>query len=435
MTRTTVTRVEAIDVRFPTSTRDGVSDAMNLDPDYSAAYLILHTSDDALAGHGLTFTIGRGNEIVVRTIELLAAPLVGLPVAELLSEMPRVLRALAGDSQIRWLGPEKGVTHLATAAVLNALWDLWAKHARMPLWELLLSLSPGELVGCLDFRHVQDAITPAEAVEMLEAARAGSAHRLEHLERHGYPAYITSAGWFGYDDARVRELVLSAQADGWRHFKLKVGGEVNDDLRRALMLRDLIGPEARLMLDANQVWEVPQAIEVMRTLAACDPYWIEEPTSPDDILGHAAIARAVAPIRVATGEHVHNRVMFKQLLAAEAIGVCQADACRLAGVNENILVYLMAAKYGVPVCPHAGGVGLCEMVQHLAFFDYLAISGTLEGRMAEYVDHLHEAFVDPVRVVNAAYQVPRLPGYSTEMLAETLARHAFPGGPAWREAA
>jgi L-fuconate dehydratase len=435
MTRTTVTRVEAVDVRFPTSARDGVSDAMNLDPDYSAAYLILHTSDDALAGHGLTFTIGRGNEIVVRTIELLAAPLVGLPVAELLSEMPRVLRALAGDSQIRWLGPEKGVTHLATAAVLNALWDLWAKHARMPLWELLLSLSPGELVGCLDFRHVQDAITPAEAVEMLEAARVGSAHRLEHLERHGYPAYITSAGWFGYDDARVRELVLSAQADGWRNFKLKVGGEVNDDLRRALMLRDLIGPEARLMLDANQVWEVPQAIEVMRTLAACDPYWIEEPTSPDDILGHAAIARAVAPIRVATGEHVHNRVMFKQLLAAGAIGVCQADACRLAGVNENILVYLMAAKYGVPVCPHAGGVGLCEMVQHLAMFDYLAISGTLEGRMAEYVDHLHEAFVDPVRVVNAAYQVPRLPGYSTEMLEETLARHAFPGGPAWREAA
>ena len=435
MTGTRITRVETVDVRFPTSLRDGVSDAMNLDPDYSAAYVILHTSDEALAGHGLTFTIGRGNDIVVRVVELLAAPLVGLPVGDLVTEMPRVMRALSRDSQIRWLGPEKGVTHLATAAVLNALWDLWAKHARMPLWELLLSLSPAELVGCLDFRHVQDAITPAQAVELLARARHGSERRLGELERHGYPAYITSAGWLGYDDARVRELVVRAQADGWRHFKLKVGGEVNDDLRRALMLRELIGPEARLMLDANQVWEVPQAIEAMRTLAACDPYWIEEPTSPDDILGHATIARAVAPIRVATGEHVHNRVMFKQLFAAEAIRVCQADACRLAGVNENVLVYLMAAKSGIPVCPHAGGVALCEMVQHLAIFDYLAISGTLEHRMAEYVDHLHEAFVDPARIVGAAYQVPRLPGYSTEMLPEALAQHAFPDGPAWRKAA
>jgi L-fuconate dehydratase len=435
VTSTRITRVETVDVRFPTSLRDGVSDAMNLDPDYSAAYVILHTSDEALAGHGLTFTIGRGNDIVVRAVELLAAPLVGLPVGDLVTEMPRVMRALSRDSQIRWLGPEKGVTHLATAAVLNALWDLWAKHARMPLWELLLSLSPAELVGCLDFRHVQDAITPAQAVELLVRARHGSERRLGELERHGYPAYITSAGWFGYDDARVRELVVRAQADGWRHFKLKVGGEVNDDLRRALMLRELIGPEARLMLDANQVWEVPQAIEAMRTLAACDPYWIEEPTSPDDILGHATIARAVAPIRVATGEHVHNRVMFKQLFAAKAISFCQADSCRLAGVNENVLVYLMAAKSGIPVCPHAGGVALCEMVQHLAIFDYLAISGTLEHRMAEYVDHLHEAFVDPARIVDAAYQVPRLPGYSTEMLPDALTQHAFPDGPAWRKAA
>lgn len=432
MTPTHITRVETVDVRFPTSTRDGISDAMNLDPDYSAAYVILHTSDATLAGHGLTFTIGRGNDIVVRAVELLAAPLVGLPVGDLVTEMPRVLRALSGDSQIRWLGPEKGVTHLATAAVLNALWDLWAKHARMPLWELLLSLSPAELVGCLDFRHVLDAITPPEAVEMLGAARRGHEQRLGDLERHGYPAYITSAGWFGYDDARVRDLVGRAQAEGWRHFKLKVGGEVDDDLRRALMLRDLIGPEARLMLDANQVWEVPQAIEAMRTLAACDPYWIEEPTSPDDILGHAEIARAVAPIRVATGEHVHNRVMFKQLFAAQAISVCQADTCRLAGVNENVLVYLMAAKHGIPVCPHAGGVGLCEMVQHLAVFDYLSISGTLDGRMAEYVDHLHEAFVDPARVLDAAYQMPRMPGYSTEMHTEALAQHAYPDGPVWR---
>ena len=435
MTPTRITAVETLDVRFPTAAREGVSDAMNLDPDYSAAYLILRTSDEDLSGHGLTFTIGRGNDVVVRMVEMLAARFVGLAVADFVTEMPRVMRELAADSQIRWLGPEKGVTHLATAAVLNALWDLWAKHARMPLWELLLSLSPAELVGCLDFRHVQDAITPVEAVELLRASRIGWEQRLTELERHGYPAYITSAGWIGYDDARVRDLVGQARADGWQHFKLKVGGEVNDDLRRALMLRELIGPDARLMLDANQVWEVGQAIEVMRTLSACDPYWIEEPTSPDDILGHARIARAVAPVLVATGEHVHNRVMFKQFFAAQAIGVCQADSCRLAGVNENVLVYLMAAKYGVPVCPHAGGVGLCEMVQHLAVFDYLAISTTLDHRMAEYVDHLHEAFVDPVRTANAAYVLPRRPGYSTEMFPEVLARHRFPDGSLWRSAA
>jgi L-fuconate dehydratase len=435
MTTTRITAVETLDVRFPTAARDGVSDAMNLDPDYSAAYLILRTSDESLSGHGLTFTIGRGNDVVVRMVEMLAARFVGLAVADFVTEMPRVLRELTGDSQIRWLGPEKGVTHLATAAVLNAMWDLWAKHARMPLWELLLSLSPAELVGCLDFRHVQDAITPVEAVELLRAARIGSEQRLAELERRGYPAYITSAGWIGYDDARVRDLVARARAAGWQHFKLKVGGEVNDDLRRALMLREAIGPDARLMLDANQVWEVGQAIEVMRTLSACDPYWIEEPTSPDDILGHAQIARAVAPVLVATGEHVHNRVMFKQFFAAQAIGVCQPDSCRLAGVNENVLVYLMAAKYGVPVCPHAGGVGLCEMVQHLAVFDYLAISTTLEHRMAEYVDHLHDAFVDPVRTADAAYVLPRRPGYSTEMFPEVLARHRFPDGGLWRSAA
>jgi L-fuconate dehydratase len=435
VTPTRITEVETIDVRFPTARRDGVSDAMNLDPDYSAAYLVLHTSAPDLAGHGLTFTIGRGNDLVVRAVEQLAAPLVGLRIGDLVREMPRVLRSLTGDSQIRWLGPEKGVTHLATAAVLNALWDLWAKHARVPLWELLLSLTPEELVGALDFRHVQDVITPGEAVDMLTRARAGFGERLAELERDGYPAYITSAGWIGYDDADVRERVRSAQADGWRHFKLKVGGDPDDDLRRARMLRELIGDDARLMLDANQVWEVPQAIEMMRTLAACDPYWIEEPTSPDDILGHATIARAVAPIRVATGEHVHNRIMFKQLFVAQAIRVCQADACRLAGVNENVLVYLMAAKHGIPVCPHAGGVGLCEMVQHLAIFDHLAISGSLEGRMAEYVDHLHEAFADPVEMSGAAYRVPRRPGYSTEMLPEALERHTYPDGAAWQEAA
>ena len=435
MSPTRITRVEVRDVRFPTSKADGISDAMNRDPDYSAAYVILHTSDPGLAGHGLTFTIGRGNEIVVRAAELIAPQLVGLPVGELAVEMPRVQRLLADDSHIRWLGPEKGVTHLAAAAVLNALWDLWAKHARMALWELLLALTPAELVGCLDFRHVQDAITPQDALALLGDARAGRGERQARLEAGGYPAYITSAGWFGFDDGDVRERVERARAEGWRDFKLKVGGEINDDVRRAGMLRELIGPDARLMLDANQVWEVGQAIEVMGALAACDPYWIEEPTSPDDILGHAAIARAIAPIRVATGEHVHNRVMFKQFFAADAISVCQADSCRLAGVNENVLVYLMASRFGIPVCPHAGGVGLCEMVQHLVAFDFIGISGSLDGRMAEYVDHLHEVFADPVVIEDAAYRLPSAPGYGTEMLPDVLDRHAYPDGAVWREAA
>jgi L-fuconate dehydratase len=434
MARTRITRLETVDVRFATRPEDGIGDAMNRDPDYSAAYLVLHTSDADLAGHGFTFTIGRGNEIVVRTVELLAAPLVGMAVSDVPSEMPRILRMLTADSQIRWLGPEKGVTHLAAAAVLNAVWDLWAKHAKVPLWELLLSLEPAELVGCLSFRHVQDMLTPAEAVGLLSAARPGWEERLAQLERDGLPAYITSAGWLGLDDDRVRELVDRALDEGWQHFKLKVGGELNDDLRRARALRERIGPQGRLMLDANQVWEVPQAIEAVAALAECDPYWIEEPTSPDDILGHATIARAIAPILVATGEHVHNRIMFKQLFATRAIGVCQADSCRLAGVNENVVVALMAARCGIPVCPHAGGVGLCELVQHLAIFDFLAISGSLEGRMVEYVDHLHEAFRDPVRVANGAYRVPHAAGYSSEMRRGALERHRYPDGPAWRTA-
>jgi L-fuconate dehydratase len=426
-----ITHVTTVDLRFPTADDQGVSDAMNLDPDYSAAYLILHTDRPDLAGHGFTFTIGRGNDIVLETIAQMAARLPGLAVADMAREMPRVVAELAADSHMRWLGPEKGVTQLASAAVLNALWDLWAKHAGMPLWQLLVTLEPDVLVGCLDFRHVQDAITPAEAIAKLAAGRATHADRLATLERSGYPAYITSAGWLGYDDAKVRELVLAGQAEGWRHFKLKVGRDTDRDLRRALMIRELMEPGDRLMLDANQVWEVGEAIEAMERLAACDPYWIEEPTSPDDVLGHARIARAIDPIKVATGEHVHNRVMFKQFLAAGAMGFCQADSCRLASVNENLIVYLMAAKHGVPVCPHAGGVGLCELVQHLSIADYLLISETVDGRMAEYVDHLHEVFVDPVRIRDAAYVLPTQPGYSSEIVPDVLASNAFPDGAAW----
>jgi L-fuconate dehydratase len=420
-----VVRVETADVRFPTSSSLGGSDAMNPDPDYSAAYVVLHTGAPDLAGHGFTFTIGRGNDVVVSAVDLLAESLVGLAVRDLPHEMPRILRALTGDSQIRWLGPEKGVMHLAAAAVLNALWDLWAKHAGLPLWRLLCALPPEQLVACLDFRHVRDAITPEVALAMLRARQAGREERLAELEADGYPAYITSAGWLGYSDDRVRQLVEQALGDGWQHFKMKVGVSLDDDCRRASLIRELMGPERRLMMDANQVWEVEEAIDWMEHLGRFDPYWIEEPTSPDDILGHARIARAVDPVLVATGEHVHNRIVFKQLFAANAIGVCQPDSCRLASVNENVLVYLLAARYGVPVCPHAGGVGLCELVQHLSAFDYAAISGSQEGRMIEYVDHLHEHFVDPVRVTAGAYRVPQAPGYSSEMRRESIEAYRF----------
>ncbi len=430
---TRITRVETVDVRFPTSASRGGSDAMNPDPDYSAAYLILHTSDPQLAGHGFTFTIGRGNDVVVSAVALLAEPLQDLAVRDLPTEMPRILRSLTGESQIRWLGPEKGVMHLAAAAVLNAAWDLWAKHAGLPLWRLLCSMPPEQLVACLDFRHVRDAITPDDALDRLRALRTSRSERDAALEADGYPAYITSAGWLGYDDDQVATLVEQALAAGWEHFKMKVGVSLDDDVRRAGLIRGLIGPRRRLMMDANQVWEVDEAIAWMERLAPFDPYWIEEPTSPDDILGHARIARAVAPVRVATGEHVQNRVVFKQLLAVDAIGVCQPDSCRLASVNENVLVYLLAARHDVPVCPHAGGVGLCELVQHLSAFDYVAISGSREGRMIEYVDHLHEHFLDPVRIERGAYRMPEAPGYSAEMRRESIDAHRYPDGACWRD--
>jgi L-fuconate dehydratase len=339
-----------------------------------------------------------------------------------------------GDSQLRWIGPEKGVIHLATAAVVNAVWDLFAKRRGKPLWKLLADMAPDELVGLVDFRYISDALTPDEARAMLERLAPSRAAREAELLRDGYPAYTTSVGWLGYPDDKIRRLCREALAEGWTRFKLKVGADVADDVRRARIVREEIGPDLMLAMDANQRWSVGEAIAWMRELSPFDPYWIEEPTSPDDVLGHAAIARAVAPIRVATGEHVHNRVMFKQLLQAEAIGVCQIDACRLAGVNEVLAVLLLAAKFGVPVCPHAGGVGLCEYVQHLAIVDFVAVSGSLEGRMIEFVDELHEHFLDPVVVREGRYRVPTRPGYSAEMRAETLERYAFPDGAEWRSA-
>ena len=428
----TIKELEVLDVRFPTSrTLDG-SDAMNPDPDYSAAYVILRTdAGDGLEGHGLTFTIGRGTEVVVAAVNALRPLVLGLSVESTFADMGAFWRSLVGDSQLRWIGPEKGVIHLATAAVVNAVWDLRAKRAGRPLWDLLASMTPAEIVELVDFRYLTDALTPGEARAILERLAPTRAERRAQLLRDGYPAYTTSVGWLGYSDDKIRRLCREALADGWTRFKMKVGADVDDDLRRIRIVREEIGPELMLAIDANQRWDVGEAIDWVQRLAPFDPYWIEEPTSPDDILGHAAIARAVAPIRVATGEHVHNRVMFKQLFQADAIGVCQIDACRLGGVNEVVAVLLLAAKFDVPVCPHAGGVGLCELVQHLSAFDYVAVSGELDGRVIEYVDHLHEHFVAPVVIRDGRYVLPSAPGYGAEMRPESLRRFAYPDGPEW----
>ncbi len=422
---TTITHYTAHDIRFPTSQALDGSDAMNPDPDYSAAYVILHTDSPAgLAGHGLTFTIGRGNELCVAAIHSLARLVVGRTLEDLTADMGAFWRVITGDSQLRWVGPEKGVIHMATAALVNAVWDLWAKAAGKPLWQLVADMSPAELVRCVDFRYITDALTPAEALALLERQAPGKAARAAEMRRDGYPAYTTSAGWLGYSDEKVRALCGEALAQGFTHFKVKVGVSPADDARRVALVREAIGPECRLSIDANQYWEVGEAIEAVRRLAPYDLWWVEEPTSPDDVLGHAAIARAIAPIGVATGEHCANRILFKQLLQAQAIQFCQIDSCRLAGVNEVLAVLLLAAKFGVPVCPHAGGVGLCEYVQHLALIDYLCISGSLERRVVEYVDHLHEHFVHPVVIRTARYMPPIEPGYSIEMKAESIRRYA-----------
>ena len=430
----TITRVDTYDIRFPTSRALDGSDAMNPDPDYSAAYVILRTdAPNALEGHGLTFTIGRGNELCVAAAQALAPLVVGVSLEEIQDDMAGFWRRLTSESQLRWVGPEKGVLHLATAAVVNAVWDLWAKAAEKPLWKLLTDMSPESLVRCIDFRYITDALTPADALDILRRHAATRHEREREMLRDGYPAYTTSAGWLGYPDDKIRRLCREGVHQGWSHFKIKVGRDRRDDSRRAALVRAEIGPDRKLMMDANQVWDVGEAIDWIRELAPFDPWWIEEPTSPDDILGHAAIARAVAPIGIATGEQCQNRVVFKQLMQASAIRFCQIDACRLGGVNECLAVMLLAAKFGVPVCPHAGGVGLCEYVQHLGLFDYIAVSASLDNRIIEYVDHLHEHFVDPVVVRNGRYVPPRAPGYSIEMKAESLRTYAFPHGAVWAQ--
>lgn len=431
----TIIDVVTYDVRFPTSRTLAGSDAMHPDPDYSAAYVILQTdSPQGFEGHGLTFTIGRGTEVCVAGIQALAPLLIGRTLESITANMATFWRTLTSDSQLRWIGPEKGVIHLATAAMVNAVWDLYAKVEGKPVWKLLSDMSPEQLVSCIDFRYITDALTPEEAIAILQKNLASRGQREAEMLQRGYPAYTTSAGWLGYSDEKLRTLCREAIARGWTQFKLKVGASLQDDLRRIRIMREEIGPDRKLMVDANQVWDVDEAITHMQALAPYHPWWIEEPTSPDDVLGHAAIAHAIAPIKVATGEHVQNRVIFKQLLQANAMHFCQIDACRVGGVNEILAILLMAAKFKVPVCPHAGGVGLCEYVQHLSIFDYICVSASLEDRMLEYSAHLHEYFVNPVVIEDGHYRAPVAPGYSVTMLPETFRTYAFPDGEIWREA-
>jgi L-fuconate dehydratase len=429
----TIKEVIARDIRFPTSrTLDG-SDAMNPNPDYSAAYVILKTDHpEGIEGHGLTFTIGRGNELCVQAVYSLSYLIIGKTLESFTKNMAGFWKIITGDSQLRWLGPEKGIIHLATGAIVNAVWDLYAKIEKKPLWKLISDMSPEQLMSCIDFSYITDAITKEEALKILKKSNDAKEDRINYLLKNGYQAYTTSAGWLGYSDEKIRHLCKEAKRDGWKMLKMKVGSDLRDDVRRASIIREEIGNDLKLMMDANQKWDVNEAIKNIKALAQFNPLWIEEPTSPDDILGHKAIAEAIKPIKVATGEHCQNRVIFKQLITSGAINICQIDSCRLGGVNEILAVLLMAAKYKIPVCPHAGGVGLCEYVQHLSMIDYICISGSLEDRVIEYVDHLHEHFVDPVVIKNSSYMVPENPGYSITMKSESLIKYSYPDGEEWR---
>ncbi|MCY1666894.1 L-fuconate dehydratase [Rhizobium sp. SL86] len=422
---TRITNLRVYDLRFPTSASLDGSDAMNPDPDYSAAYVVLETDKAGLAGHGLTFTIGRGNDICCMAIEAMRHLVVGVDLGEVKAAPGKFWRKLTGDSQLRWIGPDKGAMHLATGAVVNAFWDAMAKEAGLPVWKFVATMTPEEIADIVDYRYLTDALTRDEALEILRKAEDGKAERMAILECEGYPCYTTSAGWLGYGDEKLRRLAQEAVDQGFNHIKMKVGRDLEDDIRRLTIAREVIGPDRYLMVDANQVWEVGQAIEWMKALAFCKPFFIEEPTSPDDVAGHRKIREAIAPIKVATGEMCQNRIMFKQFITEGAIDIVQIDSCRMGGLNEVLAVLLLAAKYGKPVWPHAGGVGLCEYVQHLSMIDYIAVSGTKDGRVIEYVDHLHEHFLDPCRIENAAYMPPTRPGFSIEMKPESIATYTF----------
>jgi L-fuconate dehydratase len=428
-----ITGLSVLDLRFPTSKDQVGTDAVHTDPDYSAAYVILET-DGGLAGHGLTFTIGRGNEVCAAAIESFRHLVVGRDLRDITTNFGAFWHSLAGESQLRWLGPEKGVIHLALAAIVNAVWDMYGKAEGKPVWKLLADMTPTQLVSCIDFHHITDVLTPDEAMAILERHAGTKGTREAELLRDGYPAYTTSVGWLGYSDEKIHRLCNEALAEGWTHFKVKVGGRPDDDLRRLSAVRKAIGPDHKLMIDSNQRWDVDEAIARIKELSHLNLWWAEEPTHPDDVLGHARIARAIAPVGVATGEHAANRVIFKQLLQANAITFCQIDSCRLGGVNENLAVMLMAAKFGVRVCPHAGGVGLCEYVQHLSMFDFIGITGTMEGRVIEFVDHLHEHFEEPVTIRRGRYMPPTKPGYSITIKPDSRTRYQFPNGEIWRGA-
>jgi L-fuconate dehydratase len=428
-----IVALDCFDVRFPTSLEHDGSDAMNPDPDYSAAYAVLRTDSDGLDGHALCFTIGRGNDVVVAAIEALRPHVVGRSAEDIAGDLGGFSASLINDSQLRWLGPEKGVMHMAIGAVINAAWDLAARLAGKPVWRLLADMTPEQIIGLVDFRYIDDALTPDEALAILRSARPGRDERIAELERDGYPAYTTTPGWIGYSDDKLIQLSRRAVADGFGQIKLKVGGDVDDDARRLALARQAVGPAIRIAVDANQRWNVAQAIAAIEALAPWDPYWVEEPTSPDEILGLAEIRKAITPIKIAAGEHVANRVIFKQLLQAGALDFLEIDACRVAGVNENLAILLLAAKFGIPVCPHAGGVGLCEMVQHLAMFDFVGVSATTTGRVLEYVDHLHEHFADPVRVTGGRYLAPAAPGFSARLRPESLRSYEFPHGSVWQQ--
>ncbi len=422
---TRITDLRVFDIRFPTSQSLDGSDAMNPDPDYSAAYVVLDTDADGLAGHGLTFTIGRGNEIVCLAIEALKHLVIGLELDWVKENPGRFWHFVTGDSQLRWIGPDKGAMHLATGAVVNAVWDLLAKEAGKPVWQLVGEMTPEEIVNIVDFRYLTDVLTRDEALEILRKAEKGKQDRIADLKATGYPCYTTSAGWLGYSDDKLRRLCQEAVDAGFNHIKMKVGRDLDDDIRRLTIAREVIGDDRILMIDANQVWEVNEAIDWVNRLAFVKPFFIEEPTSPDDVAGHRKIRQAIRPVKVATGEMCQNRIMFKQFIAEGALDVVQIDSCRMGGLNEVLAVLLIAAKYNLPVWPHAGGVGLCEYVQHLSMIDYVAVSGTKEGRVIEYVDHLHEHFVDPCNIQNAAYMPPVLPGFSIEMKPESIRQYLY----------
>lgn len=426
-----IIRLTTHDVRFPTADHLVGSDAINKDPDYSAAYVVLET-ERGNHGYGLVFTIGRGNDLCCRAIESMEHLVLGHELAEIKDDIAGFYEHLRSDSQLRWLGPETGIIHMAAGALANAVWDMWARDERKPLWRLLADMPPEQFVECIDFRYITDVISRDEVLEMIRNNAETKSDRIRRIEQRGYPAYTTSAGWLGYEDDKLRRLCREALDNGFRHIKLKVGQDLADDVRRCSIAREAIGPDAKLIVDANQAWEVDQAVEWLKHLAPMKPWFIEEPTSPDDILGHQAIRQRINGIQVGTGEHCQNRVIFKQLITSDAIDIVQIDACRLAGLNEVLSVYAMAAKFGKLVCPHAGGVGLCEYVQHLSMIDYVQLSADIGERVIEYVDHLHEHFEDPCRVEDGAYLAPTQPGFGVKMLADSVDRYRYPSGEVWQ---